>query len=197
MRGSSPVPPAQGGFLVIRPSLETFRELQAIIRKGDHGSGGWGGSGIGNFWGGQTIQGIVPYFYHSVHKGQGLELNRCVYNCMVDNPYRPNTNICLDKTGKTCQDCRLQKIENVKSAHFTICQKPWTCTEHTNPKYGLNLYIHLFIYTSSLFLPTHFTGTESSAPRCTPSGSCCGTNLRQRPVSTSPTGWGRLTLTVT
>jgi hypothetical protein len=133
MKGGSPVPPAQGGFLVIRPSMERFEELRAIIRKGDHTGRGWGGSGIGNFWGGQTIQGIIPYFYHSVHPNDGLEVNRCIYNCMVDNPYRPNTNICLDKK-PTCEDCRLQKIQLVKSAHFTICQKPWTCTEHLNPR---------------------------------------------------------------
>ena len=33
MQGQSPVPPVQGGFLVIRPSLESFKEFQAIIRK--------------------------------------------------------------------------------------------------------------------------------------------------------------------
>lgn len=133
MKAGSPVPPAQGGFLVVRPSLERFKEYQAIIKKGDHGSKGWGGSGIGNFWGGQTIQGIVPYFYHSIHPDDGQLVNICVYNCMVDNPYKPHTEICLN--GKQeCQDCRLQKPELVKSAHFTICQKPWTCTEHLNPK---------------------------------------------------------------
>lgn len=52
---------------------------------------------------------------------------------MVDNPYHKNTNKCLDQN-PTCEDCRLQKIENVVSAHFTICQKPWTCTSFTNPK---------------------------------------------------------------
>lgn len=53
---------------------------------------------------------------------------------MVDNPYYPKQEgKCLD--GKpTCKDCRLQKQELVSSAHFTICQKPWTCTEHVNPK---------------------------------------------------------------
>ncbi len=122
----------------MRPSLDRFQEFQSIIRKGNHGSGGWAGSGIGNFWGGQTIQGILPYFYHVLHNGDGLELNRCIYNCMVDNPYRPYADDnpvrkCLN--GKpTCEDCRLQLPENVKSAHFTICQKPWTCTEHTNPR---------------------------------------------------------------
>ncbi len=133
MKAGSPVAPAQGGFLVVRPSMARFEEYQAIIRKGDHTGAGWGGSHIGNFWGGQTIQGIVPYFYHSVHPGDAEELNRCVYNCMVDNPYRPNTLKCLD--GKeTCQDCRLQVPEEVKSAHFTICQKPWTCTDFVNPR---------------------------------------------------------------
>ena len=133
MKGGSPVPPAQGGFLVVRPSIQRFNEFCAIIRKGQHGSAGWEGSRIGNFWGGQTIQGIVPFFYHVKHPEDGLELNRCIYNWMVDNPYRPHTMECLD--GKpTCQDCRLQSPEKVSSAHFTICQKPWTCCEHLNPK---------------------------------------------------------------
>jgi len=134
MQGGSPVPPAQGGFLVVRPSMDRFKEFQAIIRKGDHTGRGWGGSGIGNFWGGQTIQGIIPYFYYSLHKGDAQELNRCVYNCMVDNPYHPKKEgVCLDKK-PTCEDCRQQKIENVASAHFTICQKPWNCNSHVNPR---------------------------------------------------------------
>lgn len=131
--GGSPVPPAQGGFLVIRPSMERFEEFRAIIRKGDHGGKGWGGSRIGNFWGGQTIQGIVPYFYHVLHNGDAKELNRCEFNCMVDNPYHKNTLKCLDRQ-PTCQDCRAQNPDLVYSAHFTICQKPWTCSEHTNPR---------------------------------------------------------------
>lgn len=133
MKGNCKYPPVQGGFLVVKPSMETFEEFRNIIRKGNHGPKGWENSHIGNFWGGQTIQGIMPYFYNIVHPDKGLELNRCIYNCMVDNPYKPNTHICQD--GKeTCQDCRLQKPELVSSAHFTICQKPWTCTYHNNPR---------------------------------------------------------------
>lgn len=65
--------------------------------------------------------------------GESLELNRCEYNCMVDNPYEVDTTVCLD--GKlTCQDCRLQEFDKVLSAHFTLCQKPWTCCRHRNPK---------------------------------------------------------------
>lgn len=133
MKGGSPVPPAQGGFLVIRPSMDTFHEFQAIIRKGDHGSRGWGGSRIGNFWGGQTIQGIMPYFYHVIHPDRGQEMNRCQYNNMVDNPYFPNTKRCINGA-LTCEDCRASDPDQVYSAHFTICQKPWTCTEHLNPR---------------------------------------------------------------
>lgn len=133
MKGSSPVAPAQGGFLVIRPSMDRFKEFQAIIRKGDHGPQGWGHSRIGNFWGGQTIQGIMPYFYHVVHPGDGQEVNRCQYNNMVDNPYHKNTMRCIDGNA-TCEDCRLSDPSKVFTAHFTICQKPWTCTEHLNPR---------------------------------------------------------------
>lgn len=133
MKGGSPVAPAQGGFLVIKPSMEAFTEFQEIIRKGDHGSKGWGGSRIGNFWGGQTIQGIMPYFYTVLHPERGAELNRCQYNQMADNPYYPNSQRCINKQ-PTCEDCRLSDPETVYSAHFTICQKPWTCTQHVNPK---------------------------------------------------------------
>lgn len=58
---------------------------------------------------------------------------------MVDNPYYAHgkkavaVERCLDRK-PTCQDCRLQDIEKVKSAHFTICQKPWTCSFHDNPR---------------------------------------------------------------
>ena len=33
MQGHSPVPPVQGGFLVVRPSLKSFEEYKNIIRK--------------------------------------------------------------------------------------------------------------------------------------------------------------------
>jgi hypothetical protein len=57
---------------------------------------------------------------------------------MVDNPYIPHRKVvaverCLDGQ-PTCQDCRLQVFEKVKCAHFTICQKPWTCNLNNNPK---------------------------------------------------------------
>ena len=55
--------------------MDTFREFQAIIRKGDYsGEKGWGGTHVGKFWGGLTIQGILPYFYYKLHPGRGFEV---------------------------------------------------------------------------------------------------------------------------
>ena len=118
---------------MIRPSVATFEEFRSVIREGDYGHLGWGKTRIGVFWGGQTIQGVMPYFYFAKHPTKALEVNRCEYNCMVDNPYMVDTENCLDRK-PTCQDCRVQKFEDVRSAHFTICQKPWSCTVHDNPK---------------------------------------------------------------
>ena len=46
---------------------------------------GWGGV-VGPFHGGMTIQGLLPWYYEEVHPGMAVELNRCVYNNMADNP---------------------------------------------------------------------------------------------------------------
>lgn len=33
-----------------------------------------------------TIQGLLPWYYEYLHPNQAVELNRCVYNNMADNP---------------------------------------------------------------------------------------------------------------
>ena len=49
--------PVQGGFLVVRPDLDVYKEYVSIIKKGDfRQGGGWGGQ-VGSFYGGMTIQG--------------------------------------------------------------------------------------------------------------------------------------------
>lgn len=54
----------QGGFLVIKPSLRDYQRLVDIVMEGHyHGSGAWGGTKIGWFWGGKTIQGLLAYYY--------------------------------------------------------------------------------------------------------------------------------------
>lgn len=58
--------------------------------------------------------GLLPYFFLVVkNPRRSLELNRCVYNTMYDT-----------------DACRNVSLPQVKSVHFTVCQKPWTCHLH-------------------------------------------------------------------
>lgn len=122
----------QGGFLVLRPSLETYKMFCNVIKEGDYRStGGWGGKGYGAY-GAMTFQGIIPYFYDQLQPGTAVELNRCFYNNMCDNPRDQKTmndivsGKCCD--GRVdCEDCRSVDISLIKTAHFTLCQKPWHC----------------------------------------------------------------------
>ena len=52
---------------------------------------GWGGTGIGNWWGGATFQGLVPYYYFKVASARNpaVEVDRCIYNQMVDREIAP------------------------------------------------------------------------------------------------------------
>ena len=84
-----------------------------------------------------TIQGLLAYYYRILHPGTGLDVNRCVYNCMADNPRDVGgfgKGECRDGT-ENCDDCRLKEVEAIKNVHFTICQKPWTCFGGTNCPY--------------------------------------------------------------
>ena len=110
--------PAQGGFLLIKPSEADFRGIiRTILTTEFKNGGGWNGSKIGWFWGGMTVQGVLPYYYNRVsvnpqtpNKTRRKIIDRCIYNTMADS-----------------DECLKKPISQVKSAHFTICQKPWTC----------------------------------------------------------------------
>jgi hypothetical protein len=84
-----PDKPFQGGFFMVKPSKEIYQEIVEIVRKGDYtdknNKKGWGGK-VGPFHGGMTIQGLLPWYYEYLHPGMAVELNRCVYNNMADNP---------------------------------------------------------------------------------------------------------------
>lgn len=124
--------PVQGGFLVLRPSMETYNEIVEIIKKGDFIEGkGWGGV-MGLFYGSMTFQGLIPYYYDVIKPGFAVELNRCIYNNMCDNPRDKKTvNDVVDgncRDGRDdCEDCRSQPLEDIVTTHFTLCQKPWLC----------------------------------------------------------------------
>jgi hypothetical protein len=119
----------QGGFLVIRPSMEAFHNYIDVVIEGRFFQGsGWAGKGYGGYFGAQQIQGICSYYYDYLHPGTAVELNRCYYNAMTDAPRQEKTGKCRD--GKEdCQDCRDVDVADVKSVHFTLCNKPWKCPE--------------------------------------------------------------------
>lgn len=128
--------PVQGGFLVIRPDQTVYEEFRQIVKKGDFRQGhGWGGE-VGPFYGSMTFQGLIPYYYNYLHPGQSIELNRCIYNQMCDNPRTGRTvNDVVSgdcRTGETeCEDCRNRSVDDIVTTHYTLCQKPWFCVPHT------------------------------------------------------------------
>lgn len=50
---------------MVRPNMHSYQEILAVIRKGDfrYNGKGWEGSGIGYSYGGETIQGVLPFYY--------------------------------------------------------------------------------------------------------------------------------------
>lgn len=117
--------------------MEVFSQFQSIIRSGNFTPNkGWGDKGY-KFYGAMTFQGIIPYFYDIIQPNTSIELNRCMYNTMADNPRDKRTvndivsGKCRDGRND-CEDCRERNIEDVRTAHFTLCQKPWECLSHNH-----------------------------------------------------------------
>ena len=83
-----------------------------------------------------TFQGLIPYYFHYLHPGQSVELSRCIYNQMCDNPRTGRTvndvvsGACRTGQQDDCEDCRRRPIQDVVTTHFTLCQKPWSCLTH-------------------------------------------------------------------
>jgi len=118
--------PAQGGLLVLQPCLQDYRNIIDVVMTKEFMMGsGWNGSKIGWFWGGMTVQGVLPYYYNAGNipgqsaltaYGRRVIVDRCIYNTMADS-----------------DECQKTEISKIKTAHFTVCQKPWTCyTSHVN-----------------------------------------------------------------
>jgi hypothetical protein len=104
--------PVQGGFILLTPSLEDYKNLINIMLTVEFRRGSaWNGTKIGWFWGGMTVQGVLPYYYNAVTEANRTQtIDRCFYNTMADT-----------------KPCETQTLDELKSAHFTVCQKPWGC----------------------------------------------------------------------
>jgi hypothetical protein len=147
----------QGGFLLVRPSQQDFDAMLNLILDGGDGytlGYGWGGKGesaVGGFYGAGTIQGLASYYYGSIWNfTRSVELNRCYYNTMVDNPHsfnaRLNKTLCTTlEPDLSCQNCRHTPLEEVYTAHFTVCGKPeWCAVLKPNDGKGGRLCMELF-----------------------------------------------------
>ena len=112
--GRRPPFPVQGGFLLVRPNATIFADLVAIVERGDYDYG-WEGTHHGHYWGGMTVQGLLPfYFAERAEPSASLEADRCVVNAMFDQA-----------------KCDAAPFADVVSAHFTqTCSKPYTCPVH-------------------------------------------------------------------
>ncbi|CAB9502327.1 expressed unknown protein [Seminavis robusta] len=134
VKGPEPVPPnrvnMQGGFWIVKPHRGVFEELCEILRDGvDYSAeGGWGGPHLmpSHYYGVAQIQGLLSYYYGFFRPFSSVELNRCHYNNMVDNPNRRQA--CHgEELTRQCQDCRYTPLSKIRSIHLTLCQKPWWC----------------------------------------------------------------------
>lgn len=102
-----------GGVIIVKPSMENFQAIIDIVNEGDfrYDGSGWRGSGIGYSWGGETIQGVLPYYFLGFRKGEvSFRADRCIYN---------------NQGSDLCKDIPLSKV---KIVHMTVCQKPWICS---------------------------------------------------------------------
>jgi hypothetical protein len=131
--------PAQGGFAILKPNRTVYNEIMGIVRA-RHWSRklGWiapsdGRTGnrsspqhTGRFFGYETVQGLVPYYFHILND-RGLDLNWCQYNNIHIAPRHRGLNRCHTNQNQ-CEDCRDRNPEELSSFHFIdICKKPWQC----------------------------------------------------------------------
>lgn len=126
-----------GGFLLIQPSMEIFEELKSIVRSGNFTrSKGWNNSGIGKSWGGETVQGVIPYYYlHQANSKQNaLLLDRCVWN-------RQGSEFCENSN---------TSIYDAKVVHMTICQKPLKCAYQSSKETCRVMHEEWWIWLNSL-----------------------------------------------
>ncbi|KAG7368648.1 hypothetical protein IV203_031391 [Nitzschia inconspicua] len=125
----------QGGFFAVRPNAYDFQKYIDTIVSGEHWFEGigWGGPKLrfGGYYGAATIQGLASYYYGHLERNRSIELNRCHYNTMVDEPthFNKRLNLTLCRTTEdSCQDCRMTPVEDIYTVHFTaVCGKPEWC----------------------------------------------------------------------
>jgi hypothetical protein len=114
----------QGGFLVLRPSWDIFQDMTRLLLEGNYTEvKGWARSYFGGYYGSPQIQGFLSYYYATFHPYRAIELNRCYYNTILDDPHDISGRC---KSGLvTCQVCYDVPLSEMFFIHLTLCWKPW------------------------------------------------------------------------
>ena len=123
------------GLFILKPSKSIYNDFVRILKQGDYRKdSGWGGTGIGDFWGGMTTRGIFSYYFDQLNPHLGLELNRCYYNNMGSAPFIrvEGEKVCrnMHETYPNCEDCRSRTMEVIKAINLSACRDPWSCYHH-------------------------------------------------------------------
>ena len=147
----------QGGVIMVRPNITTRDVLVDMVKSGKyyngrHAESGWFRMGYGpSIHGSRTIQGLLAYYYTEVAHDSSVELNRCRFNQIAENPRRssfdkrgmyprgtpfsPDATFgdmdCRDRGGKKCDDvqCQTWPIEESFILHYTYCKTPIKCMD--------------------------------------------------------------------
>ena len=148
----------QGGVIIVRPNTTTRDILVDMVKTAKYFNAptpdkmGWFHSGYGrHIYGSMTIQGLLAYYYTEVAHGTSIELNRCRFNQIAENPRRssyhkdgkyprgtPIANDtefhdleCRDRLSNDCDDvqCQTWPMSETFILHFTYCKAPTTCPD--------------------------------------------------------------------
>lgn len=73
-------------FIVLKPSLEDYLGIVNVLMTTEFKIyRGWNSSNIGWYWGGMTVQGVLPYYYYRISDPQRVQIiDRCYFNTMAD-----------------------------------------------------------------------------------------------------------------
>jgi hypothetical protein len=122
--------PTQGGFAVLKPNRTIYTEIVDIVREGDFDPDrGWRNQS-GVFWGSTTFQGLMPYYFQYYRPGHAVELHWCTHDNMNSPNGKERNGVWQCYSGQpvdACDDCTAWEVEDVWSAHFTVCGKPFEC----------------------------------------------------------------------
>jgi len=84
----------QGGVIIVKPNTTRRDLLIDMVKSGEFYPGrdsksGWFRSGYGkHIWGSMTVQGLLGYYYNEIEPSTSVELNRCRFNQIAENPRR-------------------------------------------------------------------------------------------------------------